>query len=74
MLASKAALVVHFWAGSIIGPMDRPTVTFGVACTILKPVAEMHHMVSSTLAPLYRVFGLKLGCSGAAAPIGDKVL
>ena len=31
-------------------------------------------MVSGTLAPLYTVFGLKLGCSGAAAPIGDKVL
>ena len=31
-------------------------------------------MVSSTLAPLYTVFGLKLGCSGAAAPIGEEVL
>ena len=31
----------------------------------------MHHMVSGTLAPLYTVFGLKLGCSGAAAPIGS---
>ena len=31
-------------------------------------------MVSDTLAPLYTVFGLKLGCSGAAAPIGDEVL
>ena len=31
-------------------------------------------MVSGTLAPLYTVFGLKLGCSGAAAPIGDEVL
>ena len=39
-----------------------------------KPVAKRHHMVSSTLAPFYTVFGLKLGCSGAAAPIGDKVL
>ena len=40
----------------------------------LKPVAKRHHMVSGTLAPLYTVFGLKLGCSGAAAPIGDEVL
>ena len=39
-----------------------------------KPGAKRHHMVSGTLAPLYTVFGLKLGCSGAAAPIGDKVL
>ena len=39
-----------------------------------EPVAKRHHMVSDTLAPLYTVFGLKLGCSGAAAPIGDKVL
>ena len=39
-----------------------------------KPVAKRHHMVSGTLAPLYTVFGLKLGCSGAAAPIGDEVL
>ena len=31
-------------------------------------------MVSLTLASLYTVFGLKLGCSGAAALIGDKVL
>ena len=31
-------------------------------------------MVSGTLAPLYTVFGLKLGCSGAAAPIGYEVL
>ena len=31
-------------------------------------------MVSGALAPLYTVFGLKLGYSGAAAPIGDKVL
>ena len=35
-----------------------------------KPVAKRHHMVSGTLAPLYTVFGLKLGCSGAVAPIG----
>ena len=26
-------------------------------------------MVSGSLAPLYTVFGMKLGCSGAAAPI-----
>ena len=39
-----------------------------------KTVAKRHHMVSGTLAPLYTVFGLKLGCNGAAAPIGDKVL
>ena len=39
-----------------------------------KPVAKRYHMVSGTLAPLYIVFGLKLGCSGAAAPIGDEVL
>ena len=39
-----------------------------------EPVAKRHHMVSGTLAPLYIVFGLKLGCSGAAALIGDKVL
>ena len=39
-----------------------------------EPVAKRHRMVSSTLAPLYTVFGLKLGCSGAAAPIGDEVL
>ena len=39
-----------------------------------KPVAKRHHMVSGTLSPLYTVFGLKLGCSGAAALIGDKVL
>ena len=31
-------------------------------------------MVSGTLAPLYIVFRLKLGCSGAAAPMGDEVL
>ena len=40
----------------------------------MKPVAKRHYMVSGTLAPLYTVFGLKLGCSGAAAPIGDEVL
>ena len=39
-----------------------------------KPVAKRHYMVSGTLAPLYTVFGLKLGCNRAAAPIGDKVL
>ena len=39
-----------------------------------EPVAKRHHMVSGTLAPLYTAFGLKLGCSGAAAPIGDEVL
>ena len=37
-------------------------------------LAKRHHVISGTLAPLYTVFGLKLGCSGAAAPIGDKVL
>ena len=37
-------------------------------------VAKRHHKVSSTLAPLCTIFGLKLGYSGAAAPIGDKVL
>ena len=31
-------------------------------------------MVSGALAPLDTVFGLKLGYSGAAAPIGDEVL
>ncbi len=31
-------------------------------------------MVSGTLAPLYTVFGLKLGYSGAVAQIGDEVL
>ena len=41
---------------------------------IKKPGAKRHHMVSGTLAPLYTVFGLKLGYSGAAALIGDKVL
>ena len=40
----------------------------------VKPVAKRHHMVSGTLALLYTVFGLKLGCSRAAAPIGDEVL
>ena len=35
---------------------------------------KRHHIVSGTLAPLYTVFGLTLGCSGAAAPIGDEVL
>ena len=40
----------------------------------IKPGAKRHHTVSCTLAPLYTVFGLKLDCSGAAAPIGDKVL
>ena len=39
-----------------------------------KPGAKRHYMVSGTLAPLYTVFGLKLGCSGATAPIGDEVL
>ena len=39
-----------------------------------EPGAKRHHMVSGTLAPLYTVFGLKLGCSGEAAPIGDEVL
>ena len=38
-----------------------------------KPSTKRHHMVSGTLALLYTVFELKLGCSGAAAPIGDKV-
>ena len=38
-----------------------------------KPGAK-RHVVSGTLALLYTVFGLKLGCSGAAAPIGDEVL
>ena len=31
-------------------------------------------MVSGTLAALYTVFGLKLGCSGEAVSIGDEVL
>ena len=31
-------------------------------------------MVSGSLAPLYTVFQLQLGCSGAAATIGNKVL
>ena len=39
-----------------------------------KPVAKRHHMVSGTLAPFYTVFGLQLGCNGAAAPIRDEVL
>ena len=39
-----------------------------------EPGAKRHHMVSDTLAPLYTVYGLKLGCSGATAPIGDEVL
>ena len=39
-----------------------------------QPIAKRNHMVSGTLAPLYTVFGLKLGCSGAAVPIGDEVL
>ena len=39
-----------------------------------EPGAKRHHVVSGTLSPLYTVFGLKLGCSGAAAPIGDEVL
>ena len=38
-----------------------------------QPVAK-RHMVSGTLSPLYTVFGLKLGCSGAAALIRDEVL
>ena len=37
-------------------------------------VAKRHHMVSGTLALLYTVFQLKLGCRGAASPIGDEVL
>ena len=45
-----------------------------VANSNLKPGAKRHHVVSGTFAPLYTVFGLKLGCSGAAAPIGDEVL
>ena len=28
----------------------------------------------ASYGPLYTVFGLKLGCNGAAAPIGDEVL
>ena len=40
----------------------------------VKPVAKRHDMVSGTLALLYTVFGMKLGCSRAAAPIGDEVL
>ncbi len=32
-----------------------------------EPVAKRHHMVSGTLAPLYTIVGLKLGCIGAAA-------
>ena len=47
---------------------------WGLKLDKMKPVAKRHHMVSSTLALLYTVFGLKLGCSGAAAPIGDEVL
>ena len=43
-----------------------------IAFTTLNHYSNL--MVSSTLAPLYTVFGLKLGCSGAAAPIGDEVL
>ena len=39
-----------------------------------QPGAKRHSMVSGALAPLYTVFGLKLGCSRAAAPIGDEVL
>ena len=34
----------------------------------------MEWPVSGTLAPLYTVFGLKLGCSRAVAPIGDEGL
>ena len=39
-----------------------------------KPVFKRHHMVSGTLAPLYTVFWLELGCSRAAALIGEEVL
>ena len=39
-----------------------------------EPGAKRHDVVSGTLAPLYTVFGLQLGCSGAAALMGDKVL
>jgi hypothetical protein len=39
-----------------------------------KPVAKRHHMVSGILEALCDVFWLSLGCSGAAAPIGDKAL
>ena len=38
----------------------------------MTPVDKRHHMASGTLAPLYTVFWLKLGCSGAAAPKGTK--
>ena len=37
-----------------------------------KPVAK-RHMVSGTLAPLYTVFELKLGCSGAAQRISAHI-
>ena len=49
-----------------IGPSVWP-----LRCFEIIPVAKRHHMVSGTLAPLYTVFWLKLGCSGA---VGDKVL
>ena len=44
------------------------------ASVYTQPDAKKHHMVSGILAPLYTVYGLKLGCSGAVAPIGDEVL
>ena len=54
-----------------MGWLDVPQLARG---DIKKPVAKRHHMVSGILAPLYTFLGLKLGCSGAAALIGDKVL
>ena len=56
--------------GRKISPFYRTSFPIGAAAQ--KPGAKRHHMVSGTLAPLYTVFGLKLGCSGAAAPIGDS--
>ena len=34
-----------------------------------EPGAKRHHMVSGTLAQLYTVFGLKLGCSGVSRAV-----
>ena len=62
------------------GRTNRPTgrrthpFTESLLMSNQSPLAKRHHMVSGALAPLYTIFGLKLGCNGAAAPIEDEVL
>ena len=52
--------------------VDRSAQKLGA--TEIHPIVATCHMVSGTLALLYLVLGLKLSCSRAAAPIGNKIL